>query len=222
MSLVDTVMTCITDPYGTMEHLLHEREVPPYIVSSFIALITVFVAPTIWYQYQYNIRPVAVSDTYALCLILSITFVFFVLFTILLLRLLGVTAPAIKVLAASVYSLTPFVPLMVGYYIANYLAIGNLSVTSYFVTGKRAHGDWFVSFFPVFIKFGIFFSFMVFSSAMRIIGRMGLPTGLIVGTLAIPILLGSYFIGATCSEAIFTGSARTTTKWLTSYLEEPQ
>jgi fructose-specific phosphotransferase system IIC component len=63
---------------------------------------------------------------------------------------------------------------------------------------------------------------MVFSSAMRIIGRMGLPTGLIVGTLAIPILLGSYFIGATCSEAIFTGSARTTTKWLTSYLEEPQ
>ena len=221
MSLIDTVMTCITDPYGTMEHLLHERQVPPYIIPCFLSLIVVFVAPTLWYQYQYDIKPVSLSDTYALCLILSITFVFFVLFTIILLRLLGVTAPAIKVLAATIYSLTPFVPLMVGYYIANYITIGSFSVTTYFVTGRRAHDDWFLSFFPIFMKFGLFFAFLVYSAAMRIIGRMGLPTGLIMGTLAIPLLLGSYFIGATCSEAIFSGSARTVTKWVTSYVQDP-
>jgi len=221
MNLLDSVMTSITDPYGSMEHLLHERKVPPYIISVFLVLLLVFVAPPLIYQYSYGLQPVAASDSYALTLVLSITFVFFVLFTIVLLRLLGVTAPALKVLAAAVYSLTPFIPLMIGYYLANYLAIGNLSINTYFITGRRAHGDWFLSFFPSFMQFGLFFTYVIFSCAIRIIGKMGMITGLTVGLLSIPLLLGAFFIGATCSEAIFPESARTVTNWLRMYLSVP-
>ena len=221
MTLLDSVMTSITDPYGTMEHLLHERKVPPFIISTFLVLLLVFVAPPLIFQYSYGLQPVSAASSYALTLVLSITFVFFVLFTIILLRLLGVTAPAIKVLASAVYSLTPFIPLMVGYYLANYVAIGHFSVNTYFITGRRAHGDWFLSFLPSFMQLGLFFSYVIFSCAIRIIGKMGMITGLTVGALSIPLLLGAFFIGATCSEAIFPESARTVTSWIGMYLQVP-
>jgi hypothetical protein len=221
MSLIDTVMTSITDPKGSMDHLLKERETPPYIVSCVICLLGVFMIPTFIYQYRYNLAPVQLEITYSLIITLSITFVFFILFQLISLRVIGISAPAIRVLAVTVYALTPMIPLMVGYYIANWIAIGHVSVVTYFVTGHRAYGDWFLTFFPYFIHFGIFFAFLVFSAGMRVIGNMGLPTGLIMGVIAIPLLLGAYFVGATCAEAIYPGTVTSVTKWLWKFTQAP-
>jgi hypothetical protein len=221
MTMLDTVMTSITDPMGSMEHLLRERETPPFIVSSCVVLLLVLLVPTLIYQYRYDLQPMQVEVTYALIITLSITFVFFVLFEIILLRVLGVSAPAIKVLATTVYALTPFAPLMVGYYVFNWVAIGSLTITGYFVSGRRVHGDWFLSYFPNFVLLGLFCSFLVFSAGIRVIGKMGLPTGLIMGVFAIPLVLGGYFIGASCAESLYPGTAVMVTKWIVQLTQTP-
>lgn len=110
---------------------------------------------------------------------------------------------------------------MVGYYIVNWLTIGHLSVVTYFVTGHRAHGDWFLTFFPYFINLGIFFAFLVFSAGMRVVGNMGIPTGLLMGVIALPLLLGAYFVGATCAEALYPGTVGSVTKWLWKFTQAP-
>lgn len=219
MNMLDAVTASITDPYGTMEHLLVERPTPPYLVSSFVALIVVLIIPSVLYQYWYDIVPVEPAVTYALVLSLSVTMIFFVLFVVVMLRMIGITTPVIKVLAATVYSLTPAVPLMLGYYVGNLITIGHLTVLTFFVTGRRAHGDWFLNFLPYFMQACAFFAFLVFSQAMRVVGKMGVITGFLTAILAIPLLMGAFMVGVTCAESLMPETAVMVSRFLTGLMK---
>jgi hypothetical protein len=221
MNMLDVVTSSFTDPYGTMEHLLVERETPPYIVSSLVAIIVVIVIPSIMYQYWYDITPPMPEVTYSVITTLAITLLFFVLFAVIMLRMIGISAPVIKILAATIYSLTPAVPMMIGYYIGNYVAIGKVSVLTFFVTGQRAHGDWFLAFLPYFVKATVFFTFLVFSQAMRVIGKMGIITGFLTAISAFPLVLGAFWAGITCAEALFPETAVLVIKFIAGFLVVP-
>lgn len=199
-----------------MEHLLIERPVPPYIISSLGMLLLVLVVPSLVYQYQNDIQPLDPKVAYAVVTSLAVTLGFFVLFVSILLRLLGVTAPVLKVLAATMYSLTPAIPLMIGYYIGNYFTIGHLTILTFLVTGRPAGGDWFLAFFPYFIKAAIFFSFLVFSQALRVLGKMGRLTGLMTALLALTLLIGAFFVGVTLSEAVFPNTSTFVVRFFSS------
>lgn len=203
VGLLDLLTSSILDKEGTMRHLLVERTNPPYIILSCLALFFVLVLPCLIYQYQNELPPPEASLVYALLTMLSISFVFFVISTTIMLRILGISAPIIKVIAAIMYSLVAVIPIMLGYYIANYAINGELTILAFLCTGQTSEGDWLLGLFPLLIYLAMALGFLVFSGAIRAIGKTPAITAFLLSLLCIPLLIGSFIIGTTCAEALY-------------------
>lgn len=203
MGLLDLLMSSVLDRQGTMNHLLIERPVPPYIISSLVGLFAVLVLPTLIYMYRSEVAPANREASWAITLCFAVTFVVFTLCTTVLLRIMGISAPLIKVVAANVYALVAAIPLMVAYYIANFALEGELTILSFLAHGQPAEGDWLIEMFPWLAYFACVLIFVVFMYAIRAIGNSPLSTAIMLSLLCIPILVGSFAVGATCSALLF-------------------
>ncbi|MCX6115362.1 MAG: hypothetical protein NTV65_09150 [Proteobacteria bacterium] len=203
VGLLDLLTSSILDKEGTMRHLLVERPYPPYIISSCLALFSVLVLPSLIYQYQNELPTPEGSLIYALLTTLAISFVFFVISTTIMLRILGISAAIIKVIAAIMYSLVAAIPIMLGYYIANYAINGELTILSFLCTGQISEGDWLTGLFPLLIYTAMALGFLVFVGAIRAIGKTPTITAYLLALLCIPLLIGSFIVGITCAEALY-------------------
>ena len=221
LTLFDSMMSTVTDPHGTMEHLLIERSPPPYIFSILVSLIALLFLPIWLFQYTYEIQPADLQMTYSLCLSVALSGLFFTLFLTLILRVLGVSAPYIKILAGSVYSLTPIVPMLIAYYIGNWYTMGRLTVIGYFLTGRRAQGDWFLNLFPTFFLITEVLCFLVFTQAIRVLGKMTFLSAILSSVLSLTLLLGAFFVSTTISESLYPDTAPRVWKYVSSISDVP-
>jgi hypothetical protein len=207
MGLLDLLMSSVLDRQGTMDHLLIERPVPPYIISSLLGLFAVLVLPTLLYMYRSGVAPANKEAAWAITVCFAVSFVVFTLCTTILLRIMGISAPLIKVVAANVYALVATIPLMIAYYIANFALEGELTVLSFLAHGQPAQNDWLLEMFPWLVYFAAALIFLVFMYAMRAIGNSPLSTAIRLSLLCIPILVGSFAIGVTCAAQLFPPDA---------------
>ncbi len=203
IGLLDLLMCSVLDRRGTMDHLLTERPYPPYILSSLIGVLAVLVLPSLYHQYSLGIAPTSKDGAYAVTCTLALAFVLFVLALTVMLRLLGISAPLIKVIGASTYPLVAVVPFMVGYYAANLALHGELTIVSFFVTGHRHEEDWLIEMFPLLVLTSAVFAFLVFLYAIRAIGNLPLPTAFMISLLSLSLILGAFTVGATFSAQLF-------------------
>ncbi len=207
MGLLDLLMSSVLDRQGTMNHLLIERPVPPYIISSLVGLFAVLVLPTLIYMYRLGVAPANRDAAWAITVCLAVTFVVFTLCTTVLLRVMGISAPLIKVVAANVYALVATIPLMIAYYIANFALEGELTILPFLAHGQPVEDDWLIEMFPAVAYFACALIFAVFMYALRAIGNSPLSTAIMLSLLCIPILVGSFAVGATCAAQLFPPAA---------------
>lgn len=222
LNLLDTWTAVLTDPFGTMEHLLCERDYPPYLLISSVGIMLTVFFPGIIYQYEYDIGPTQPDVTYSFILTLLITFVGFVLTMAIFLRLLGATAPMIKVFAAAVYSLVPVIPVMVTYYVANYFTIGKLTIVTYLMHSRRVDGDWFLNLFPYFLMFALFACFMVLLNALRALGTMTWLTGFLASCVTVALVVLSFIFATVIAGAVFPDTPVVTWNYFRSLPDVPE
>ncbi len=222
MTMADVLIATPVDPYGSMRHLLVERQRPPYLFATLVALFVILVLPFLIFQYRYEIPTWNVQVTYAILITLAITVVVFLPACAVVLRLMAFKIRLAPLVALSIYSLTPLLPLAVGYYIVNYLVLGELSVLTYFATGRPSRTDWYIQFLPYFVMVGLFWSFMIFAQGIRILGRASLTSGILATILCAAVLFGAYLVGLTCSEAIFKDTSFYVSKFFASFFSVPK
>lgn len=221
MGALDLLLSSVLDRGGAMDHLLMERPVPPFIITSLVALVVVLVLPSLYYHHSHGVTPIDRNLAYAVIVTLALTLLLFSLCTTVLLRLMGISAPAIKVIAAVTYALVAIIPLMLAYYAANFAINGELTILSFLTTGRLSDGEWLIGLFPTLIYIGAGLMFLVFVSALRALGNTPISTAYLLAILCIPLLIGSFFVGMTCAESIFPNTSYMVGKFFTSFLDIP-
>jgi hypothetical protein len=221
MTMADVLIATPVDPYGSMRHLLVERQRPPYLFATMIALFCVLLLPFLIFQYRYEIPTWNVQITYAILITLAVTVVLFIPACSVVLRLMAFKVPLSRLSALSIYSLTPLLPLAIGYYIVNYLVMGELTILTYFATGRPSRTDWYIQFLPYFVMMGMFWSFMIFAQGIRIVARASLTSGILATILCVAVLFGAYLIGLICSEAIFKDTSFYVSQFFASFFSVP-
>lgn len=223
MGFFDLLMSPILDRQGTMDHLLLERPSPPYLISSLVSLLVVLVLPTIVFMYRSGVAPVNKEAAWGITLSLAATFVVFTLSTTVLLRIMGIHSPLIKVIAANIYSMVSMIPLMLAYYIANVAVEGELTIVTFFAHGEPSPTDWLIEMFPLLVYFACLLMFLMFINAIRAIGNTPMSTAIMLSLLCIPLLIGSYTVGATLASQVFPGAtANQVWAFLPSLVNVPQ
>lgn len=221
MTLLDALTSAITDPYGTMQHLIVERTPPPYLLTTLFGFVAVLLLPVLIYQFNYEAAPSSLNFGYALGLTLVMTFLLFIPMLTILIRILGVRTTAIRMVAVVIYSLTPLIPLMGAYYIGNYITIGRLSIVVYLMTGHRSSGDWFLNLFPYFVGTIKWCCFLVFSQALRAVGRLSLLSSFLVALIAMVPLIAAFVTAVIITDSIFHDSATMIWTYLNSLQNIP-
>ena len=217
MTLLDTVLSTIADPSGTMRHLLLERDNPPYLLRTLMALFAVIILPSFIYRYHFGINTSDPSFERAVALSTLLTFIFFPLFMVLFLRVMGVTAPVIKIVAIWIYSLTPTIPFLLAYYALDYALFGQFTILKFFTTGSGKKVNWVVTEFPFFIKLTLLMCALVFSSGLKALGKHTMSSSIVMSLSSLGLLTISFWIGVTCSEVIFPNTAPRVTKFFSSF-----
>lgn len=218
LSLLDTIISLPTDPSGMMRHLLCERRVPPYMVLAPVSTFLVLAAPTLWYQHRLQINFVIPEVSYAIASTVILTVISFSLFLGVLFKVLLLDVSSWKILAASLYSITGLIPFMLAYYLGNYLASGQLSVLRFFSTGNIKDSDWFIGMFPTCAKFALGFVFLLFVNAVKAMTNSKTISAVSLSVLAIPILIGSFAVSLTISDAFFKDTGIEVYRFFTNLL----
>lgn len=222
LNLLDAWTAVLTDPFGTMEHLLVERDYPPYLLLSSVCLLLTLFFPAIMFQYEYDIGPTQPDVTYSFILTLALTFIGYVLFLGIFLRMLGATSPMIKVLAAAVYSLVPIIPISVTYYVVNLYTVGKLTIVVYLMHGRRVDGDWFLNLFPYFLWFTVFACFIVLLNALRALGTMTRLTAFFAACVTVGLVIISFMAATVVAGAIFPNTPVVTWNYFRSLSDVPE
>ncbi len=218
MGLLDTALSTIADPGGTMNHLLNERARPPYLLPILISLFLVIVLPSMLYRYHYGISASDPDFERAVALTTAITVFFFPLFMVLFLRVVGITAPVIKIVAIWIYALTPTIPFLTAYYGLDYFLFGKFTILRFFTTGVGANANWVVAEFPFFIKLTLLMCIMVFSAGLKALGKHTMASSIVMSFSALGLLTVSFWIGITCGEVAFPNTAPRVAKFFSSFL----
>lgn len=221
MGVLDLLMSSVLDRSGAMDHLLMERPSPPYILTSLVAIVAVLVLPALYYHHAYSVTSVDKTLAYAIIITLVLTLVLFTLCTTVLLRLMGISAPVVKVIGAITYSLVATIPLMLTYYAANFAINGELTILGFFTTGRLAEGEWLIGLFPTLLYIAAALMFLVFVSALRALGNTPISSAYLMAVLCLPLLIGSFFVGMTCAESLFPQSAFHVGRFFSSFLDVP-
>lgn len=211
LSLLDLLASTLIDPYGSMQHVLAERERPPYLLALFIVLIAVLVVPGLlvqlpelssdgWPSIQARLN-VALTAGAIISLFLVLTFIS--------LRLLLRFATTFwQLCAITLYAATPSIPLALGYYAANYLLFGKLTVLSYLITGQFPANDWFIQFLPYFVYLSAVWSTIVFLQGLRVSHNTTVSSAALGTLVAVLVMFGSYTLVNWCGNVFFPEPAQ--------------
>lgn len=218
MTFFDTATAVITDPLGTTEHLLKDRETPPFLLGSFALIILTLFLPALIYQYRYGFTPTSPALTGSFVITIGVTAVFFLACQIVFLRILGVSSSALKILAAMIYAALPIVPVLLAYYASSYFATGGrFDIAYYLATGRPNPSDWYLKFLPYFLRFENFCSVLIFAAALKAIGQMSFISGLLISILSIGLLLLSLFVGLQVGNAVYPDTYAQVWHWIVGF-----
>jgi len=177
-------------------------------------VLLVLLAPIAIYQFSYDAPPADVTFAYAFGLSIVVAYILFIPMLTVFLRMVGVKASSIRILSTTVYSLTPIIPIMGGYYLGNYFTIGRLSIVVFLTSGRPASGDWYINLFPYCLSLMKWGCFLVFSQGVRVLAKMSFFSSILVATLCLIPLLVAFVAAVTLTETIYNGSAMQIWKYL--------
>jgi hypothetical protein len=205
MSAFDALLAPLSDPYGSVRHLMIERERPPYLLFIFTTVLAVLLGPPFWYQVQFGVVPRDSQLSAAVTLTLVGALGLFTISSTVFLRLLRISISLPKMIASICYSLTPIVPLVLGMYAANYALDGHASLIEYYAVGTIRQTDVIFEFLPYAFAITACYIFVVFINCLTVLGNGSLSTSFVIALVTILILFGSFFTILSLTDTVFPG-----------------
>jgi len=205
LSAVDAVFAPLSDPYGSIKHFLVERERPPYLLVILLAVLAISLGPVVWYQLQFNIPPRDSELNAAVVATVAGTAMLFILSNTVFLTLLGISVSLPQMLAATCYSLTPIIPLMLGLYAASYALDGHASLVEYLAIGGIRQTDRIFEFLPYAFIVAAGYMCVVFLNCIRVLGKASILTSFFVTAACAIVFFGSFFASLSMTEVWFPG-----------------
>lgn len=216
LTLLDILISLPTDPRGMMQHLLIERERPPYLFLSPIALLLVLVAPAMYQRHLLETAPPDMALIYSTSLTCVLTLIAFVLFMSVLMRILAIKASVGSVFATTIYSLLGLVPVMCAFYLVNFSVAGELSILTFLCTGQYRVEDWSIPLFHIAVKVGAAFCFWLFLNGVKALGKTSFLSAFSTTLVALPVLAGSFAAALTVANNTFPETGATVQRFFVS------
>jgi hypothetical protein len=216
--LLDLFLAIVVDPRGTMYELLHWHEGPPHVLTALFLFCTVVITPPLLYQPEGIIDQKAILALYASLVTLLLTLAFATFFATMFFRALHLPASPGAVFASIVYSSAPITTLMGAMYLCNYLLEGRLSILQFLATGYARPDEWLLHVFPNLFRIFCGLSFILFASAVRALYRSSLISGYLIAAVSVPLLLGSFIVALSLTEACFPGSSEHVIHFLRAFV----
>lgn len=190
-----------------MHELLHWHEGPPHVFTALFLFCSVVITPPLLYQPEGSIDKKALLTLYATLVTVFLTLAFVTFFVTMFFKALHLPATPSTVFAAIVYSSAPMTTLMGAVYIANYLMEGRLSILQFLTTGYARPNEWLLQVFPNLFRVFCLLSFILFAGSVRALYRSTIVSGYLIAAVSVPLLLGSFIVALSLTEACFPGSS---------------
>jgi hypothetical protein len=221
LGLFDILLALPTDPAGMMRHLLCERKSPPYLGFIPPVLVAVLAGPPLYYQHSLELNPLQAPLFLSIVFTLLVTFVAFNLFTTILFKTLALEVTPIKVFANSLYSLTPLIPFMLGFYMVDYLVSGEFAILRFLASGVANYDNWLTPLFPTAMKGALCICLAVFSYGIKALGSTTTFSAFVLTSLCIPVLVGAFLVALTLANTIFPDSGVEVFRFFRSFVVAP-
>jgi hypothetical protein len=205
LTALDALFATFSDPYGTAKHLLLERGRPPYLLSSLIAIFLALLGPAIGYRFSTDFVSPDQNLTSAISFTAACTTLIFIAFVTTLLKALRIKATFRQVLAISLYSLCPCIPLALGFYVLSYCLDGNWAVVQYLATGSVPGGSLSVELLPFGFLIAALFTIRVFASCIRVLSNGSDATSLLISLVCAAAIYASSLVAMLWVDDLYSG-----------------
>jgi hypothetical protein len=184
-------------------------------------LFATLIAPPLYYQRQMQMNLLDGPLGYSLAITILVTFITFNFFTAILFRVLALKAPTVKVFATSLYALTPLIPFMLGFYLANYMVTGDLAVLRFITSGSASYDDWLTPLFPSATRGALIVCVAVFTYGIKALGSTSTLSALLLTALCIPVLIGAFAVAITVANSAFPDTGIEVYRFLRNFVAAP-
>lgn len=204
---LDIFFSLAVDPNGTLRRAFSNSESPPLLITTLCLFLAGVILPPLVQTPEafQNKTQAMLIEAVLTTTVLSI--VSTGLLTIFAFRIFHGSARPINVFAIWVYTFAPITTVMIILFILNKLIHGELTILTFISSGYYRKTDIVVALLPYALRFGALISFLVFSTGTSIILGVSRSLAILVASMCIPILLGSYVLAVTISEYLYPGMA---------------
>lgn len=203
LGLLDVLLALPSDPAGMMRHLLRERKTPPFIGWLPLLLVLILASPPLYYQHSLGMNLMERTVVASIAFTTIVTFLAFNLFTTVLFKVLAINVTPIKIFANTLYALTPLIPFMLGFYLADYIVSGELALLRYMASGIISYDDWLTPLFPTAMKLTLCICLAVFAYGIKALGTTTTLSAFALMLLCLPILVGAFLVAVTLANSLF-------------------
>lgn len=203
--ILDILISALVDPQGTMTRLLVTPKYPPHLVTCLFFICCIVIAPPILYSPDGTINTTHTNLLVATLLAAFLTLCLAGFFQSMATRALGAQQSIFSLFCAMIYSFTPFVTVMVFFYVATYWMQGHISILQYLTTGFASQSDALVQFFPTTVKITVLVCFVLFSNAIRVLMRSSLSSAALIAAVCVPLIMGSFVVSLSIEELLLPG-----------------
>jgi hypothetical protein len=208
--LPEVLFAAISDPRGSMQRLLGQRERPPHLAITLLLFITILIAPAL-IQSSYRGGTTIGTDlvgssamTFLLTLILSS---FFTTFSS---HAFGAKDRCLRAVAALIYCTAPITVMFTILLIASRLSMGDFTVVTYLSTGVQLPDDFVMRIFPYVFKASLCLAFITLAFGLRTLTHASLMGGILMAAITTLLILGSFILSLTVTELVYPSTSSQT------------
>lgn len=221
LTALDSLLSTFSDPYGTAKHFLVERDRPPYLLSILIALLLTLLGPALWYQISVSLDIRDKTLNSAVVLTTLTTAILFVISTTLLFKALRIRASFLKVFAACLYSLCPFIPIAIGVYVLSFAIDDYWAVIEYLASGLFRPEAASLQLLSIGAGLAVFSAFIVFLNCVRVLSNGSLLTCFFITAVCAAVLNGCYIAATIWVNDLYPGYSEQVGAFFASLLAPP-
>jgi hypothetical protein len=221
-SLFAALLGTTADPRGAMERLLNRERHPLLVVIALFAFMFVIIVPPLLHHSKYSADQ-QIDDFFSS---VAITTLATLLCTSVLLassmHVAGVRTNYLRAIVALAFCSVPITAVLSALITGGRLYAGSFTITSYLATGITVPGDLILEIFPAVVRASLVLSYITLAYGLSTVARSSFGMGLIMATLTIPLLLGSFIVGLSITELVHPQTSSRTIEFFSRYLAYPR
>jgi hypothetical protein len=204
-----------------MERLLGRAQRPPYVVITLITCLVVCLAPPLLQRANSAENRIDWEFAGSVGMSVGVTLLCACLLLAATMHAAGAKTSYPRAVAALAYSLTPITAILGVLHLANWGYMGSFTIVTFIATGLPLPNDLPLQIFPFVFRTSLFLAWITLAYGLRTVAKSSLPLGLIMAALTIPLILGSFIIGLTCTDLLYPSTSSRTIEFFGRFFAYP-